>query len=121
MSARTDLVDRYMDGFRRSDHELVLSCLADDVTWHLAGHTDLTGKVAFDGEIENDAFEGRPVLTVDRTVEQGDTVVLVGRGDAAFKGGAPFRFEFCDVFVVADDLIRRVESYIVPLTVPLGA
>jgi len=121
VSAHTDLVDRYMEGFRRSDHEMVLSCLTDDVTWHLAGHTDLAGKEAFDGEIENDAFEGKPVLTVDRTVEDGDTVVIVGRGEGTLAGGTPFRFEFSDVFVFADDLITRVESYIVPLTSPSGA
>ena len=34
------------------------------------------------------------------------------------KTGEEFRFAFCDVFTFRDDLICRVESYIVPLTGP---
>lgn len=37
MSTEQEIVDRYMDGFRRSDHETVLACLTDDVVWHIHG------------------------------------------------------------------------------------
>ena len=80
MSSRKELVERYCEGFRRGDHAMVLGCLTDDVTWDLPGHTTLAGKEAFDGEIENPAFTGRPTLVVDRLVEEGDTVVAVGAG-----------------------------------------
>jgi uncharacterized protein len=53
-----DVVGIYMEGFRRSDHELILSCLTDDAVWLLHGCTTLTGKDAFDREIENDATVG---------------------------------------------------------------
>ncbi|HEX6362514.1 MAG TPA: hypothetical protein VFZ93_06155 [Albitalea sp.] len=33
MSARKAVVERYVEGFRRSDHEQVLGCLTDDVVW----------------------------------------------------------------------------------------
>ena len=89
MTTHRDVIDRYMDGFRRSDHEQILGCLTDDVTWYLPGHADLSGKEAFDGEIENDAFEGRPTLTVDRYVEDDDTVVIVGEGDGLPAGCRP--------------------------------
>ena len=36
-STRLEVLDRYMEGFRRSDHELVLGCLTDDVVWHVHG------------------------------------------------------------------------------------
>ncbi|HEX6568775.1 MAG TPA: nuclear transport factor 2 family protein [Acidimicrobiales bacterium] len=116
MSSRKDVVGRYFDGFRRSDHEQILACLTDDVAWDLPGYAHLTGKDAFDQEIENDEFVGRPTLTVDRLVEEADTVVAVGDGEATRKGGAPHRFAFCDVFTFAGDEICRVESYLVPLT-----
>jgi ketosteroid isomerase-like protein len=121
MSARTELVETYFDGFRQQDHAVILDCLTDDVTWYLPGHATLEGKAAFDGEIANPAFEGRPDLRIDRLVEDGDTVVAIGEGQAHFAGGELFRFAYCDAFVFEDDRIRRVESYVVPLTQsPLG-
>jgi ketosteroid isomerase-like protein len=116
MSTQTDLVETYFDGFRRQDHEAILGCLTDDVTWYLPGHATLEGKAAFDGEIANPAFEGAPTLRVDRLVEDGDTVVAIGEGAAHFAGGEPFRFAYCDAFVFEGARIRRVESYVVPLT-----
>ena len=115
MSRQTDVVLSYMEGFRSGDHERILSCLTDDVTWYIAGHTTTTGKDAFDAEIENPDFEGTPTLTEDRVVEEGDTVVVVGQGRGTHKVDGPFRFAFCTVFTFESDLIGRVESYIVPL------
>src|SRR5690606_34945512 len=57
MTSRKELVDAYFEGFRRSDHAAILSLLTEDVIWDVAGFKHLEGKVAFDGEIENPAFE----------------------------------------------------------------
>ncbi len=118
MSNHTDIVDAYMEGFRRSDKPGILALLTDDVAWDLPGFRHLTGKAAFEGEIVNAQFEEHPTLVVDRKVEDGDTVVCIGQGHGQMKTGAEFRFAFCDVFTFRDDLICRVESYIVPLTGP---
>ena len=115
MSRRKAVVERYFDGFRRSDHGQILACLTDDVVWDLPGFAHLTGKDAFDREIENDEFVDSPTLTVDRLVEEADTVVAVGNGETTHKSGERRRFAFCDVFTFAGDEIRRVESYLVPL------
>ena len=115
MSPHKDVVDTYFEGFRRSDHERILACLTDDVAWDLPGYRHLTGKDAFDQEIENDEFVGSPALTVDRLNEEGDAVVAIGNGEATHKSGALNRFAFCDVFTFAGDKICRVESYLVPL------
>ena len=115
MSHRKQLVETYIDGFRHSDHERILACLTDDVVWDLPGHTYLTGKAAFDAEIENEEFTGRPTLAVDRLVEEGDTVVAIGSGEATHRSGKLHRFAYCDVFTFAGELICRVESYLVPL------
>jgi uncharacterized protein len=115
MSGRKAAVERYFDGFRRSDHGQILACLADDVVWDLPGFAHLTGKDAFDREIENDEFVGSPTLTVDRLVEEADTVVAIGNGETTHRSGERRRFAFCDVFTFAGDEICRVESYLVPL------
>ena len=116
MSTRKNVVQKYIEGFRRTDHALILSCLTDDVVWVLHGYKTLHGKAAFDAEIENDAFEGSPTLTIDGLIEEGDAVVAIGSGSAAKKGGERFAFVFCDVFTFRGDLISRLESYLVGLT-----
>jgi len=116
LSRRKELVATYFEGFRRSDHAMILACLADDVVWELPGYTRLEGKEAFDGEIDNRAFTGSPRLEVDRLVEEGDTVVAVGVGEGTLaENGNPFRFAFCTVLTFAGEKIRRVESYVIPL------
>ena len=116
MSARKELVQEYHEAFRQSDHARVLACLTEDVVWDLPGFRHLQGKPEFDSEIENPDFEGSPTLFVDRLVEEGDSVVAIGRGEGRHKVGGPFRFAYCTVFTFNNDLIGRVESYVVPVT-----
>ena len=118
MSSHTDSVDAYMEGFRRSDRSGILALLTDDVAWDLPGFRHLTGKADFEGEIVNPQFEENPTLVVDRKLEAGDTVVCIGEGQGQMKAGGELRFAFCDVFTFRDDLICRVESYVVPLSGP---
>ena len=115
MSSRKRTVDAYFDGFRASDHEAILALLSDEVVWVIHGHGRTEGKEAFDREIENDAFEGRPKLTVERLIEEGDTVVAPHLGEGRLRGGDTFRFAGVTVFGFDGELISRVESYIVPV------
>jgi uncharacterized protein len=107
VSARKGIVERYVEGFRRSDHAQILSCLTDDVVWELHGHKTLRGKDAFDAEIENDAFEGSPTLTIDRLIEEGDCVVATGGGSVAKRDGERLGFVFCEVFTFTGDAVSR--------------
>jgi len=105
-------VEKYMDAFRRSDHQEVLSCLTDDVEWVLPGLFHLKGKDAFDKEIENRAFVGSPVITVTRLTEASDVVVAEGSVRAARRDGGTLNAVFCDVFEMQDAKIRRLISYL---------
>ena len=113
-SSKKKAVGAYIEGFRRGDHELVLSLLTDDVTWEMPGFFDINGKEAFDREIENDAFEGHPKLTIDRLIEEDDIVVAVGAVEATRKDGELLNAVFSDVFYFHGDKIRRVETYLMP-------
>jgi len=110
------VVEQYFDGFRTSDHEKILACLTDDVVWDLVGYVHLSGKAAFDNEIENEQFVGLPTLNVDRLVEEGATVVALGDGQGAHVSGNVHRFSFVTVFTFVGDLVGRVESWVIPLT-----
>lgn len=37
MTANKKTVEIYMDGFNKSDHKQILSCLTDDVEWVMPG------------------------------------------------------------------------------------
>lgn len=115
MSTQQQIVHRYMDGFCRSDHDAILACLTDDVVWHIHGWRTTTGKTEFDGEIENPAFEGSPELTVERTIDAGEVVVVTGTGRGHHRENGRFQFAYSDLFTFRDGLIARVDSYVVPL------
>jgi ketosteroid isomerase-like protein len=115
MNTHEQTVHCYMDGFRRSDHDAILACLTHDVVWHIHGLRTTHGKAEFDDEIENPAFVGSPELTVERTIDAGDVVVVTGTGRGQHRENGQFRFAYSDVFTFRDDLIAQVDSYIVPL------
>ena len=106
------VIEQYMAGFRVTDHALILSCLTDDVEWVIPGAVHLHGKEAFDGEIENDAFVGRPTITVTRMLEEDDVVVAEGRVRASRRDGGTLNAVFCDVFEMRGAKIRKLTSYL---------
>ena len=108
-------VETYMEGFRRSDHAMVLSCLTDDVVWDMPGFFHLTGKNAFDKEIENPAFTGRPDIKVTRLVEENEVVVAEGSVLAKKADGGTLNAVFCDVFEMRGGKIKRLISYLMEI------
>jgi uncharacterized protein len=108
-------VAEYMDAFGQSDHARILACLTDDVEWEIPGEFHLFGKAAFDKEIENDAFTGKPVIAVQRMTEENDVVVAEGTVRTQRKDGVEMDLAFCDVFEMKGAKIRRLVSYLMPL------
>jgi hypothetical protein len=64
-----------------------------------------------EGEIENDAATGSPVLHLDRLVEAGDTVVAAGHGEMTLKEAGRVGFVFTEWFTFANDRISRIETF----------
>jgi len=112
MSRNKQTVQRYMNAFNKSDHAEILSCLTDDVEWVMPGAFHLTGKLAFDKEIENDAFVGSPTITVSRMTEEHDVVVAEGSVRSARRDGGLLNAVYCDVFEMQDAKIRCLTSYL---------
>ena len=72
MSRNIETVNTYLDGFRKNDHEQILSCLTDDIEWTVFGAFHLIGKEAYDKAIDGaPEFIDPPELEVVRMVEQG--------------------------------------------------
>ena len=115
MSENKRTVDRYMAAFRVSDHAEILSCLTDDVEWEIPGMFHSRDKAAFDKEIENEAFVGRPDIAVSRLIEEGDVVVAEGSVRAQKWDGGTLSLRFCDVFVMQAGKIKRLTSYLMEI------
>src|SRR5262245_55904316 len=110
MSVHKRIVEKYMEGFRRGDHDLVLTCLADDVVWVLHGYKTLRGKDAFEAEIKGTSFEGGLVLTLDRLIEEGDTVVATG-SSATETADDKRELVFCELFRFSGEAVSRLDTY----------
>lgn len=104
-----------MDGFNKLDHAQILECLTDDVIWDIPGMFNVVGKAAFDKEIENDAFTGKPVITLTRLVEESDIVVAEGKVRAQKKSGEYLNLVFCDVFIMQTGKIKQLISYLMEI------
>jgi ketosteroid isomerase-like protein len=112
MTRNKRTIEKYMDGFRRSDHAQILSCLTDDVEWLIPGSFHLVGKDAFDREIENPEFTGSPAITIERVIEEDDVVVAEGAVQARRRSGGTLHLVFCDVFVMENGKIKQLTSYL---------
>ena len=112
MTENKRTVERYLDGFRKSDHAQILSCLTDDVEWEMPGGFHLVGKEAFDAEIENPAFVGSPTITITRMIEENDVVVAEGAVQAKRRDGGDLNAVFCDVFTMKGGRIQRLTTYL---------
>lgn len=108
-------VERYLDGFRRSDHAQILSCLTDDIVWTVFGHFRIEGKEAYDANIEAPNAAGSPELHVVRMVEEGDTVMAELSGLARFTDAPELRMSMAEVFRMRDGLICERRAWVVPL------
>lgn len=115
MTNNKKTVDKYMEGFRRSDHSMILECLADDVVWVMPGVYRHEGKEAFDKEIENDNFVGSPTIQIMRLTEENDVVIAEGAVQGKMKNGNSLDAVFCDVFEMSDGKIRGLTSYLMTL------
>lgn len=110
-----DVIEFYMESFRETNHEKILSCLTDDVEWNIHGHRHLKGKEKFDAEIENENFEGKPEITLHRMIEENNIVVAEGTVLAKPKNNSPVLLAFCDVFEFRDGKIKKLTSYLSPM------
>jgi ketosteroid isomerase-like protein len=116
MSRNTETIDTYLDGFRKNDHEQILSCLTDDIVWTVFGAFRLQGKTAYDKAIDGaPEFIDPPDLEVVRMVEQGDVVMAELIGTAKRAAGGEIRMSMAEVFVMRDGKIAERRAWVIVL------
>lgn len=112
MSTQKQIVEKYMDGFRSTDHQKILSCLTPDVVWVMPGFFSHKGMEQFDKEIENPNASGHPNITISRMTEEGNVVIAEGEVHAKMKDGSTLDAVFCDVFEFRDGKIAKLTTYL---------
>jgi ketosteroid isomerase-like protein len=116
MSRNIETVNTYLDGFRRLDHEQILSCLTDDIKWTVFGAFQLTGKDAYDKAIDGaPEFVDPPELNVVRIVEQDDVVMAELTGTVRRAAGGEMRMSMAEVFVMRQGKIAERRAWVIPL------
>ena len=116
LSENQRTVERYMEGFRRNDHEEILACLTEDVEWLVPGAFHVQGKAAFDREIEGDSFVRPPTIEITRMLETSDVVFAEGLVRTERADGTRLNLAMCDVFEMREGRIRRLISYLMPVS-----
>jgi uncharacterized protein len=114
-SKNKEVVERYVDGFRKNDHEQILSCLTDDVRWTIFGAFDITGKQAYDAHIDGPEFTGPPTLTITGMVEEDDVVMAEISIEVTRKTGEPMRAVAGEVFAMRGGKIAERRVYLIEL------
>jgi ketosteroid isomerase-like protein len=116
VSQNVRTVNAYLDGFRRNDHEQILSCLTDDIRWTVFGAFQLAGKAAYDKAIDGaPEFIDPPKLEVIRMVEQGNVVMAELAGSVKRAAGGEMRMSMAEVFVMRDGKIAERRAWVIPL------
>jgi ketosteroid isomerase-like protein len=116
MSQNIETVNTYLDGFRKNDHEQILSCLTDDIEWTVFGAFHLKGKEAYDQAIDGaPEFIDPPQLEVVRMVEQDDVVMAEINGTVKRAAGGEMRMSMAEVFVMRDGKIAERRAWVIVL------
>lgn len=117
VSANIATVERYLDGFRTSNHAQILSCLTDDISWTVFGTYRISGKEAYHANIENpDFFVGSPQLEVVRLIEQDDVVMGELTGRVQRVDGSWMEMAMAETWVMRDALICERRTYLIALS-----
>ncbi len=102
-----------MEAFSKPTMQKYYPAFTDDVVWEMPGFFHLTGKAAFDGEIENDAFTGSPHY-YNNTLCRRKTMLLYAKVlcKAKRKMVLLFHAVFCDMFEMEGGKIKKLTSYV---------
>jgi ketosteroid isomerase-like protein len=116
MSLNKQTVRAYMEAFQRKDHQAILDCVTEDVIWVLPGVYRHEGKAAFEKEIDNEGFSGKPTIAVTRLTEENNIVVAEGKVKAQTSDGKVVYLAFSDVFEMRSGLIQKLTSYLMQVS-----
>lgn len=113
---KREIIRKVNDAFASGDTDTILSYLTDDVRWDINGNLAAVGKEEFRKEINNEAFEGLPVITTLTEVEDEEHVAVEGTVQCRRKDGGILDAYFFDIYRLENGKIKEMRSYVVEKT-----
>jgi uncharacterized protein len=113
--ANKDIIRKVNKGFELGDDDMILSCIADDVVWHVPPFFTARGKAEFKAQISNPMADGPPVIDLRSLVAENDVVTVEGFVTNRFKTGGAFCGLFHNAYRLRDGKVFKMTSYVVPL------
>ena len=110
-----EIIRKLNKGFEADDTEVILSCLADDIRWDVAGAFTAIGKEEYRWQIHNENFVGAPTLTIKNEIAEGNFVAVEGRVECKMKGGSIFKAVFHNTYRLENEKVKSMTSYLVPV------
>jgi len=111
-----EIIRKLNRGFEADDTEAILSCLADDVRWDVAGFFTAMGKEEYRKQIHNDNFQGAPAITIKNEIAEGNFVAVEGSVECKMKDGSIFKAFFHNTYRLENEKVKAMTSYLVPFT-----
>jgi len=94
------------------------AAMADDVVWRVMGSgpwaRDYRGKQAVVDELQRPLFANFATpyrCRATRIIAEGDSVVVLAKGEVTTKAGRPYNNDYCFVFTMRDGRIAGIVEY----------
>ena len=110
----TEATCKLNKGFEADDASAILSCLADDIRWDVAGAFTTNGKDEFRKQIHNENFVGAPTITIKNEIAEGNYVAVEGELECTMKTGNMFQAYFHNTYLLENEKDKRMTSYLAP-------
>ena len=118
-NAAAAVVLKFFELSAAGDMNACFALLADDVTWTNIGTTRFSGTYSGKEAVLNDLVGPLFALlkdgiasTIDRVISEGDTVVVLHRGQSETHDGKAYNNDYAQVFTVRDGRIAAVKEYL---------
>ncbi len=117
MAGNVDTLKQGYEAYGRGDLEAALANWADDARWEGPNSEELPGGGVAEGKdaiaqtlSRIPGFYDSFTITPDEFIEQGDTVVVLGHGEATPKGGGEtIKQPFVHVYRFEDGKVKRIQ------------
>lgn len=112
------ILARIFDALARGDGRPFVGAMAEDFTWIMEGTTAWSG--TFRGKAEVQARVLKPLFEqfatpyvnrAERMIAEGDTVVVLCRGEVTTRSGKPYDNSYCYVIRMRDGLMVELREY----------
>jgi ketosteroid isomerase-like protein len=111
--SKKDIVKKVNDTFAAGSPDGFLEFCAEDFTWNMVGEPPIKGHDAVRKFMTASGAEMEPPkFTVDKMIEEGDSVVCYG--DMSMKEkGVDTAYSYCDVYTFKGDQITELRAFVV--------